>query len=206
MSRGACQKRVNAFRRMSIAERCVYGRCMPRLPRRQIPDGLYHVTTRGNRRQPIVLEDRDCEVFLVLLGKVVKRLGWKVHAYCLMTNHYHLLLRAGETGFAAGMQLLNCGHAHRMNRKRGRTGHLFRNHYSWRPVESDEHLLEAIRYILLNPVRAGICAAPEDWRWSSYRATADLELPPDFLALSDLLAIFGTTPSTARDAFRNMFE
>jgi putative transposase len=127
-------------------------------------------------------------------------------AKSLMTNHYHLLFRAGETGFASGMRLLNCGHARRMNRKHGRTGHLFRNHYSWRPVESDEHLLETIRYILLNPVRAGLCVRPEDWRWSSYRATADLELPPDFLALSDLLQIFGTTPAAARTAFLDMFK
>jgi putative transposase len=119
-----------------------------------------------------------------------------------MTNHYHLLIRAEATGFAAGMQLLNCGHARRMNRKHGRTGHLFRNHYSWRAVESDEHLLETIRYIVLNPVRARICPAPENWRWSSYRATMDLDLPPDFLALADLLALFGTTPGAARDAFR----
>ena len=108
--------------------------------------------------------------------------------------------------FAAGMRLLNCGHAHRMNRKHGRTGHLFRNHYTWQPVESDEHLLEAIRYILLNPVRAGICETPEDWRWSSYRVTADLDLPPNFLALSDLLAIFGPTPTKARAAFLDLFK
>ncbi|MDX6478319.1 MAG: REP-associated tyrosine transposase, partial [Gaiellaceae bacterium] len=75
---------------------------MPRLPRRQIPDGLYHVTTRGNRRQPIVLEDRDCEVFLFLLGNVVERLGWKVHAYCLMTNHYHLLVETPNADISVG--------------------------------------------------------------------------------------------------------
>ena len=95
---------------------------------------------------------------------------------------------------AKGMQHLNCGHARRMNRKHGRTGHLFRNHYSWWPVETDEHLNEAVRYIVLNPVRAGICTKPEQWPWSSYRAAADLELPADFLALSDLLGIFGIYP------------
>jgi len=90
-----------------------------------------------------------------------------------------------------------------MNRKHGRTGHLFRNHYSRWPIETDEHLHEAVRYIVPNPVRAGICAKPEQWPWSSYRAAADLELPSDFLALSDLLGIFGTDPARARAAFRD---
>jgi REP element-mobilizing transposase RayT len=153
-----------------------------------------------------VRDDLDRLDFLRWLSRIVSTERWRLLVFCLMTNHYHLLLRAGETGFARGMQFLNCGHARRMNRKHGRNGHLFRNHYSWRPVESDEHLLEVIRYILLNPVRAGICATPEDWRWSSYRATADLELPPDFLALSDLLTIFGTTPSVARAAFLDLFK
>jgi REP-associated tyrosine transposase len=170
------------------------------------PGAYYHLTSRGNDGRAIVHDDLDRLDFLRWLSRIVSTERWRVLVYCLMTNHYHLLLCAGEAGFASGMQLLNCGHAHRMNRKRGRTGHLFRNHYSWRPVESDEHLLEAIRYILLNPVRAGLCAAPEDWPWSSYRATADLELPPDFLALSDLLAIFGNTPATARAAFLDMFK
>jgi REP-associated tyrosine transposase len=183
-----------------------YRRSMGRRLRIFEPGAYYHLTSRGNDGRAIVHDDLDRLDFLRWLSRIVSTERWRVLVYCLMTNHYHLLLRAGETGFASGMQLLNCGHAHRMNRKRGRTGHLFRNHYSWRPVESNEHLLEAIRYILLNPVRAGLCAAPEDWRWSSYRATADLELPPDFLALSDLLAIFGTTPATARTAFLDMFK
>ena len=89
-----------------------------------------------------------------------------------------------------------------MNRKHRRTGHLFRNHYSWRPVESEAHLHEAIRYIVLNPVRAGICQKPEDWPWSSYRACAGLDLPPDFLALGDLLGLFGSSPAKARAAYR----
>src|SRR5207247_9841030 len=125
---------------------------------------------------------------------------------CPWTNRHRLLLRAEDTGSAAGARLLNGGHAHRVNRKHGRSGHLFRNHYSWQPVENDEHLLEAVRYILLNPVRAGICEKPQDWRWSSYRAIADLDLPPDFLALTDVLSIFGTTPTTARVAFLDMFK
>jgi putative transposase len=169
------------------------------------PDGYYHLTSRGNNGEAIVHDDLDRLDFLRWLSRIVFVHEWRLLVYCLMTNHYHLLLRATDTGFAAGMRLLNCGHARRMNRKHGRTGHLFRNHYSWRPVESDEHLHEAVRYILLNPVRAGICEAPEEWRWSSYRASADLELPPDFLALAELLSIFGSTPATARRGFLGLF-
>jgi putative transposase len=200
MSRRACQKRVNASKRMSIAERCAYGRCMPRLPRRQIPDGLYHVTTRGNRRQPIVLEDRDCEVFLFLLGKVVERLGWKVHAYCLMTNHYHLLVETPNADISVGMQLLNGQYAQAFNRRHGYEGHLFERRFAAEEIESDWHLLEVCRYIVLNPVRAGLCRHPGEWRWSSYRATVGRVRCPRLLTLR-LLGMFGSNLVKARAAF-----
>ena len=173
---------------------------MPRLPRRQIPDGLYHVTTRGNRRQPIVLEDRDCEVFLVLLGKVVKRLGWKVHAYCLMTNHYHLLVETPNADISVGMQLLNGQYAQAFNRRHGYEGHLFERRFAAEEVESDWHLLEVCRYIVLNPVRAGLCRHPGEWRWSSYRATVGRAPCPRFLTLT-LLGMFGSDLVKARAAF-----
>ena len=166
------------------------------------PGAYYHVAARGNNGDPIVRDDLDCLDFLRWLSRIVVEQKWRVVTYCLMTNHYHLLLRPGEEGFAAGMRLLNAGHARRMNRKHNRTGHLFRNHYSWWPVESDEHLQEAVRYIVLNPVRARICAKPEQWQWSSYRAAADLEHPPDFLALGELLGLFGASPVRSRRAFR----
>jgi len=166
------------------------------------PGAYYHVTARGNNGETIVRDDLDCLDFFRWLSPIVFEQTWRVVTYCLMTNHYHLLMRPSESGFAAGMQLLNCGHARRMNRKHGRTGHLFRNHYSWRPIQSDAHLLETCRYIVLNPVRAGLCKAPDDWPWSSYRATVDLELPSDFFAVGDLLALFGTGPAAARAAYR----
>jgi REP-associated tyrosine transposase len=167
------------------------------------PGAYYHVAARGNNGERILRDDLDCLDFLRWLSRIVFEQRWRVVTYCLMTNHYHLLMRPSEEGFAAGMQLLNSGHARRMNRKHGRTGHLFRNHYSWWPVESDEHLLEATRYIVLNPVRAGICKTPAEWRWSSYRAAVDLDHPSDFLALGDLLELFGATPTSARVAYRD---
>jgi REP-associated tyrosine transposase len=176
---------------------------MPRRLRIFEPGAYYHLAARGNNGERIVRDDLDCLDFLRRLSRVVFEQNWRVVTYCLMTNHYHLLMRPAEQGFAAGVQLLNCGHARTMNRKHGRTGHLFRNHYSWWPVESDEHLLEAVRYVVLNPVRAGICTSPDQWRWSSYRAAVDLEHPSDFLALGDLLCLFGATPAKARVAFRD---
>jgi REP element-mobilizing transposase RayT len=147
---------------MSIAERCAYGRCMPRLPRRQIPDGLYHVTTRGNRRQPIVLEDRDCEVFLVLLGKVVKRLGWKVHAYCLMTNHYHLLVETPNADISVGMQLLNGQYAQAFNRRHGYEGHLFERRFA---AAGDRERLAPPRSVSLHRAKPGTSrTVPSSWR------------------------------------------
>jgi putative transposase len=175
---------------------------MARPPRIFEAGAYYHVTARGNNGEAIVRDDLDCLDFFRRFSPIVFKESWRVVTYCLMTNHYHLLMRPGASGFAAGMQLLNSGHARRLNWKHGRTGHLFRNHYNWRPIESDAHLLETCRYIVLNPVRAGLCKAPEDWPWSSYRATVDLELPSDFFAIGDLLGLFGTGPAAARAAYR----
>jgi putative transposase len=166
------------------------------------PGAYYHLFSRGNNGEAIVRDELDCLDFLRWFSRIVWQEKWRVVTYCLMTNHYHLLLRPHETGFAAGMQLLNCGHARRINGKYGRWGHLFRNHYGWRPIERDAHLRETCRYIVLNPVRAGLCKNPEDWPWSNYRAALDLDFPPDFLALAELLALFGSRPGEAREAYR----
>jgi putative transposase len=173
---------------------------MPRLRRPQIPDGLYHVTTRGNRRQPIVLEDRDCEFFLFLLGNVVEQLGWKVHSYCLMTNHYHLLIETPNADISVGMQLLNGQYAQAFNRRHAYEGHLFERRFAAEVVESEWHLLEVVRYIVLNPVRAGLCRHPAEWRWSSYRATANRASRPKFLSV-ELLGMFGSSREQAIPAF-----
>jgi REP element-mobilizing transposase RayT len=173
---------------------------MPRLARPQIPGGLYHVTTRGNRRQPIVLEDRDCELFLFLLDKVVEQLGWRVHAYCVMTNHYHLLVETPDADISVGMQLLNGQYAQAFNRRHGYEGHLFERRFAAQVVESDYHLLELCRYIVLNPVRAGLCRHPAEWPWSSYRAMVGRTRRPRFLSL-ELLGMFGSDRTKARAAF-----
>ena len=173
---------------------------MARRARPQLPGGIYHVGTRGNRRQAIVLEDRDCELFLFLLGQVVAHLGWKVHSYCLMTNHYHLLVETPGSDISVGMQLLNGQYAQAFNRRHGYEGHLFERRFFSEVVESDWHLLELCRYIVLNPVRAGLCRHPGEWRWSSYRALLGRVGRPRFLTLT-LLGMFGSDLAKARAAF-----
>jgi REP-associated tyrosine transposase len=118
-----------------------------------------------------------------------------------MSNHYHLLLRI-DHGLSEGMRELNGGFSAYTNRRNGLEGHLFRNRFWCELIEGEAHYLQAARYIVLNPIRAGLCAAPEDWRWSSYRACAGLEFAPSFLETDQLLGCFGSSPAEARDAYR----
>jgi REP element-mobilizing transposase RayT len=140
-------------------------------------------------------------MFLKMLSLVTRRYGWVCHSFCLMSNHFHLLIQLEAGGLSAGMQLLNGSFARFSNRRHGNVGHLFRNRFWSQELASDGHLLEAARYIVLNPVRAGLCERPEDWTWSSYRACAGVDFSPKFLAATRHLQLFGTTPSTARKAY-----
>jgi putative transposase len=140
--------------------------------------------------------------FLRLLATVSVRFAWQGWAYCLMGHHFHLLVQIPEGGLSRGMQLLNSGYAVRTNKRHGRWGHLVRNRFYSKLVEDDPHLLELCRYIVLNPVRAGFCASPEDWPWSSYRACAGMELPHPFLDLRKILGLFGTRLDQAQGAYR----
>ena len=127
-----------------------------------------HVTNRGNNRAAIFLDAVDYVSFIRMLEEVQSARGWLRHAYCLIPNHYHLLLELPETDLGAGMHLLNGRYARRFNARHGRVGHVFQGPYRVTPVTDDVHLLEACRYIVMNPVRAGLCAHPGEWPWSSY--------------------------------------
>jgi len=139
------------------------------------------VTSRGNERREIFREDEDRERFLRTLAEVVKRFRWRVHAYVLMGNHYHLLLETPEPTLSRGMRHLNGIYTQSFNRRHGRVGHLLQGRFKAILVEKESHLLELSRYVVLNPVRAGMTGTAGQWKWSNYRATGGLGRAPEWL-------------------------
>ena len=160
---------------------------MTYIPRLEVPYGYYHVVTRGNNKQTIYADDRDRERFLVLLYRVARRYGWLFYAYCLMGNHYHLVMQIADAGPSRGMCELNTAHAITFNLRHGRVNHLFGRRYWSELITTDAYLLAACRYVLQNPVRAGLCTSCDEWKWSSYRATVGTARPEPFLAVNSVL-------------------
>ncbi|MBD0330019.1 MAG: transposase [Thermoleophilia bacterium] len=179
---------------------------MARPLRIQFAGALYHLTSRGTGRRFVFLDDADRLLFLESLRQVVERFGWRLHAYCLMGNHFHLLVETPQPNLARGMRQVNGVYAQRFNRRHQRWGHLFGHRYQAILVHREGHLLELARYIVRNPVRAGLCRSPLDWRWSSCRATAGLEPVPSFLTVDWLLAQFGSDRARAQRAYRDFVE
>jgi putative transposase len=175
---------------------------MARPLRIEYPGAVYHITSRGNARQAIFFDDADRRGFLEILARAVDRYNWLCHAYCLMDNHYHLLIETVDPTLSAGMRHLNGVYTQATNRRHVRTGHLLQGRYKAILVEKDAHLLELARYIVLNPVRARMARSSKDWPWSSYRATAGLEPPASFLTTEWVLAQFGGTRSKAQRSYR----
>jgi REP element-mobilizing transposase RayT len=171
---------------------------------RQFAEGcFYHLGSRGNFKQDIVVDDFDRAMWTTLLGAVSRKSDWLVLAFCLMTNHFHLVVQAGRSDVSEAMQLLNGEYSRRANRRFSRSGHLFENRFHSEPIESDAHLLQACRYVDRNPCNAGLCGDPADWPWSSYGATVGLVHVPPFLAAGELLELFGREPERARRAYRD---
>ena len=153
---------------------------MARPLRIEYAGALYHVTSRGDGREEIYLQDDDRAMFLGVLGEVCRRFNWMVHAYCLMGNHYHLLVETPDSNLSKGMRHLNGVYTQRFNRNQGRVGHVFQGRFKAILVEKENYLLELARYIVLNPVRARMVRSAKEWPWSSYGATAvlsDARLP-----------------------------
>lgn len=167
-----------------------------------IPGGVYHLIARGNARERIVRDDLDRRRFLDIVGQVVERFSWLCHAYCLMDNHYHLVVETPIPNLPRGMRQLNGSYAQFVNGRHGRCGHVFQSRYRSILVEKESHLLAVCRYVVLNPVRAGICAQPAEWPWSSYRATAGHELAEPFLTTDWLLAEFASSRKLAQRRYR----
>jgi REP element-mobilizing transposase RayT len=169
---------------------------MARPLRLQFPGGIYHVTARGNDRRAIFADDADCSPFLIVLASVVVRYRVRCHAYCLMGNHYHLLLETPEGNLSVAMRQLNGVYTQRFNRRHERCGHVLQGRFGAQLVDGHAYLHEVCRYIVLNPVRAGLVSHPRDWPWSSFRATAGEAPLPGFLTVDWLRDLSGA-PSHA---------
>ncbi|MBZ0092970.1 MAG: transposase [Sulfuricellaceae bacterium] len=174
---------------------------MSRPIRIEFPDALYHVTARGDRREDIFEDDPDRLMFLATLEQVMTQFNWICHAWCLMDNHYHLLVQTPDGNLSKGMRQLNGVYTQASNRRHRRVGHLFQGRFKAILVDSDAYLLELSRYVVLNPVRAGMVENPADWTWSSYRASVGLAPPPSWLALDGLLAQFAKRRSLAQQRY-----
>ena len=171
-------------------------------PRREwLGGGIYHVFTRGSNRQAIFLFDSDRADLLDCLSRVVERHALECLAFGLMPNHCHYLLRTPDERLSHAMRELNGRYALRFNRRNGRSAHLFRNRFGAVLQESSAQLLWTARYIVMNPVTADLCSHPEEWPWTSYRATAQLEPAPPFLSVDALLSYFGDTSQRAVDRY-----
>jgi putative transposase len=179
---------------------------MPRRLRPPIENGLYHVTSRGNRRCEIYRDGADLKYFLGLLANVVERFEWLVHAYCLMTNHYHLVVRTPLANISRGMQRLNSMHAQWFNWRYACSGHLFQERFHSAEVEDQSHFIELSRYVVLNSVRAGIVDHPAAYGWSSYRATVGSVARPAFLACEHILEDFGPNLDDAQGAYASFVK
>lgn len=175
---------------------------MARPLRLEFPGATYHLTARGNAQQVIFLDAQDYTSFLVVLGREIAQQGWYCYAYCLMPNHYHLLMETPEANLIQGMRRVNGVYAQTFNHRYHRVGHLFQGRYKSIIVEREAHLLELTRYIVLNPVRAQMVPQVDDWPWSSYRATAK-EIPaPSWLRVTELLAQFAPSEVPAAAAYQ----
>jgi REP-associated tyrosine transposase len=175
---------------------------MPRPPRVEVEGGVYHVTAQATHDNRIFFDDVDRARWLRLFESVAEAAGWECFSYCLLSTHYHLVLGISRKTLASGMQYLNARHAESLNRRHERRGHAFGARYHSTLVKQDSHAREALRYIALNPVRAGLVAVPEAWPWSSFAATVGLARPLPFLRTEWVLGLFASDRSTARQRFR----
>jgi putative transposase len=175
---------------------------MARPLRIEFPGAVYHITSRGNARQAIFTDDEDRGGFLDVLSMVVERFKWLCHAYCLMDNHYHLLIETPNANLSKGMRELNGVYTQGFNQRYRRVGHLFQGRYKAIIVEKNNHLLSLCRYVVLNPVRVGLIKKPEQWRWSNYKATIGLAKRPSFLTIDWVLSQFGGRKRVAMEKHR----
>jgi REP element-mobilizing transposase RayT len=179
---------------------------MARRQRVQEGGATYHVTTHGMAELAVLPDAAAKQHFLWLLAEVGGRERWRIRAYCLMTTHYHLLVTTPEPTISTGMRSLNGRYARWLNFERERRGHVWEERFHGNPIRQESHFLECIRYLALNPVRAGIVTTPQEWTWSSYAALAGLSRPADFLDQTVLYPLFGPTRAVSISQIREFVE
>lgn len=170
---------------------------MPR-PLRDQSAGIRHITCRGNRRQTVFADELDRRRYLWLLDEACGLYGWSIAGYCLMRNHVHLVVRVGAGTISRGMQWLSGRYGQLFNRRHGEMGHLFQGRFRAEIVEDEAYAIEVVRYVDLNPVRAGVVRRPADWAWSSHRALVGLERPPPFHDVDGTLGLFSANRDAAQ--------
>lgn len=175
---------------------------MARPLRIEYAGAVYHVTSRGNARKKLFADNQDREIFIAALSSVVKRYNWLCHAYCLMDNHYHLMIETPDANLSIGMRQLNGVYTQKYNRRHKRPGHVFQGRFKAILVDKENYLLEICRYVVLNPVRARMVETPEQWTWSSYRATAGFVTKADYLATDWVIGMFSEKRNTAQKRYR----
>jgi len=179
---------------------------MSRPLRIEYPGAVYHITSRGNEKKPVFKDDQDRENFLNTIQHVCRRYNWICHAYCLMTNHFHILIETPDGNLSLGMRQLNGVYTQLFNKWHGRVGHLSQGRYKAVLIRKDSHLLEVGRYVVLNPVRARMIERPEEWKWSSYLATAGKTRPHPCLTTDWVLGQFSGKRGKAEQEYRKFIQ
>jgi len=176
---------------------------MARPIRIEYAGALYHVTSHGDRREDIYLDDKDSLAWLTVFSGVCSRFNWRCHAWCLMDNHYHVVIETIEGNLSQGMRQLNGVFTQRSNRRHKRAGHVFQGRYKAILVQKDSYLLELARYVVLNPVRAGMVSDVQDWQWSSYLEMVGRRPSAKWLETDWVLNHFGDSRDTAIVNYQN---
>ncbi len=171
---------------------------MSRPLRIEFPGAFYHITSRGNARRTIFQADADRNQFLFILAAVLKKQNWRCHTYCLMSNHYHLVIETVDPTLSKGMQDLNGNYTQWFNTKHESVGHIFQGRFKAFLIEEHDYLLNVARYVVLNPVRAKMVRDPQDYTWSSYRALIGLDKGFDWLTTNKILEQFCQNKKRAR--------
>jgi len=175
---------------------------MSRPLRLEFAGALYHITSRGDRREDIYEDDADRSSFLSILDKTSELCNWACHAYCLMDNHYHILIETPNANLSKGKRQLNGVYTQTFNRAHNRVGHVFQGRYKSILIEKHSYLLELARYIVLNPVRANMVPLAADWPWSSYLSTAGQSKGPACFHTDWLLANFDQNKAEAIERYK----